>query len=265
MKRYLIFAAAVMCLMFPGIAPASETLVASGHPEYAPIMWKDGNNIVGAGPELVKLLFKDLKVTVKTPYSGNWSKVQQEAKEGRVDVLVGLYMTQDRKAFFEYSNPYAKDPVVAFVARGKRFPYAKWDDLIGKKGVTTVGDSFGQAFDKFLSQKLTVTRSATVEESFSKLLKGRADYFIYAMYSGLFEADKLGITNEVELLSKEICVENWYIGFSRKSPYVKYLPQINKKLDELINNGTVDRLIEKFGSQYRRSITKKKGNPAKGR
>lgn len=263
MKRYLILAAAVMCLALPGFALASDTLVASGHPEYAPIMWKEGNNIIGAGPELVKLLFKDLNVTVKTPYSGDWNKVQQEAKEGRVDVLVGLYMTEDRKAFFEYSNPYAKDPVVAFVAKGKGFPYSKWDDLVGKKGVTTVGDSFGQAFDRFLAEKLTVTRSATVEESFSRLLKGRADYFIYAMYSGLFEADKLGMTNKVELLSKEVCVENWYIGISKKSPYVKYLPQINKKLDELINNGTVDRLIEKYGSQYRKSIAKKKGSPAK--
>jgi hypothetical protein len=79
------------------------------------------------------------------------------------------------------------------------------------------------------------------------------------MYSGLFEADKLGIANKVELLSKEVCVENWYIGISKKSPYAKYLPQINKKLDELINNGTVDRLIEKYGSQYRKSIAKKKG------
>jgi hypothetical protein len=36
-----------------------------------------------------------------------------------------------------------------------------------KKGVTTAGDSFGQAFDRFLAEKLTVTRSATVEENFS--------------------------------------------------------------------------------------------------
>ena len=265
MKRYLILIAVAMCLMSSNIAQASETLIASGHPEYAPIMWRENNTIVGAGPELVRLLFKDLKVTVKTPYSGDWNKVQEEAKEGKVDVLVGLYMTEDRKAFFEYSNPYAKDPVTVFVAKGKGFPYSKWDDLIGKTGTTTVGDSFGQAFDRFLSEKLTVTRSATVEESFSKLLKGRADYFIYAMYSGLFEADRLGIANKIELLPREICVENWYVGISKKSPYAKYLPQINKKLDELINNGTVDRLIEKYGSQYRKSIAKKKGSPAKAK
>jgi polar amino acid transport system substrate-binding protein len=266
MKRILVFVAAAMCLMLSSTAGASETLIASGHPEYAPIMWKENNAIVGAGPEIVRLIFKDLNVTVKTPYVGDWDKVQQEAKEGRVDVLVGLYMTQDRKAFFEYSNPYAKDPVVVFVAKGKAFPYDKWDDLIGKKGTTTVGDSFGQAFDKFLTEKLTVTRSEKVEENFSKLLKGRADYFIYAMYSGIFEADKLGLAKKVELLPKEVCVENWYIGISKKSPYVKYLPQINKKLDELINNGTVDRLIEKYGSQYRKSIAfKKKGSPAKAK
>ncbi|MBP7528433.1 MAG: transporter substrate-binding domain-containing protein [Syntrophorhabdaceae bacterium] len=265
MKSSLIFAVLAVSLFFAGIVQAADTLIASGHPQYAPIMWKENNTITGAGPELVRLIFTGLNVTVKSPYRGDWGKVQEEAREGKIDVLVGLYMTEDRKAFFEYSNSYAKDPVVVFVARGKGFTYSKWDDLIGKKGTTTKGDSFGQAFDSFLSNKLTITRSPNVEQSFAKLTKGRVDYFIYAMYSGLFEADKLGITDKVELLPKEVCVENWYIGISRKSPYVKYLPQINKKLDELIDNGTVDRLIEKYGSQYRKSIANqtRKGNPAK--
>jgi len=263
MKRCLIFALVAGCLLLTGISQASETLIASGHPQYAPIMWKENNTIIGAGPELVRLLFKDLKVQVKSPYRGEWSKVQEEAAAGKIDVVVGLYMTEARKASFEFSNPFAKDPVVVFVAKGKAFPYSKWDDLIGKKGTTTVGDSFGQAFDRFLSEKLTVTRSEKVDQNFAKLLNGRADYFIYAMYSGIFEADRLGITDKVELLPKEVCVENFYIGISKKSPYVKYLPQINKKLDELIDNGTVDRLIEKYGAQFKKSIAgqKKKGNP----
>ncbi len=266
MKKFLLFALAVVILLSAGTPLiAAENLTASGHPQYPPIMWKEKNNIVGVGPELVNLLFKDLKVTVKTPYKGGWDKVQEEAKQGKIDVLVGIYMTEERKKYFEYSNPFAKDPVVIFVAKGKAFKYAKWDDLAGKKGTTTVGDSFGQAFDKFITEKLTVTRSAKVEENFAKLTGGQADYFIYAMYSGLFESERLGIADKVEFLPVNASVENFYIGISKKSPYVKYLPQINKKLDELIMNGTVDKLIDKYSDQYRKTvlIQKKKGSPAK--
>jgi polar amino acid transport system substrate-binding protein len=258
MKKSLLLLLAVVFLMSAGIIQAAETLTASGHPQYPPIMWKEKNTIVGVGPELVTLLFKDLNVRVKSPYKGGWDKVQEEAKQGKVDVLVGLYPTEERKKYFEYSSPYAKDPVVIFVAKGKAFPYAKWDDLVGKKGTTTVGDSFGEAFDKFIAEKLTVTRSAKVEENFSKLIDGRADYFIFAMYSGLFESRRLGISDKVEYLPVNASVENFCIGISRKSPFVKYLPEINKKLNDLIANGTVDRLIEKYSDQYKKSVSNKK-------
>lgn len=265
MKNCFFFALAVVILLFATTAQASEVLNASGHPQYPPIMWKEGGSIIGAGPELVKLLFKDLNVTVRSPYRGEWDKVQEEARSGKTDVIVGLYMTEERKKYLEYSNPYARDPVVIFVAKNKAFKYAKWDDLIGKKGTTTIGDSFGQAFDKFIAEKLTVTRSAKVEENFAKLADGRADYFIYSMYSGLFESERLGISEIIEFLPINVSVENFYIGVSKRSPFVKYLPQINKKLDALIMDGTVDRLIEKYADQYRNVVLnqKKKGSPAR--
>lgn len=267
MKILFVLTVIAGILLTGGLSQAADILTASGHPQYAPIMWKEHKSIVGAGCELVQLLFRDLNITVKTPYRGRWDKVQDEAKQGRIDILVGLYMTEDRKAFFEFSNPYAKDPVVIFVAKGKAFKYAKWEDLIGKKGTTTIGDSFGQQFDKFISEKLTVTRTAKVEENFAKLIDGRADYFIYAMYSGMFESEKIGIADKVEFLPVNASVENFYIGISKKSPFVKYLPEINKKLDELINNGTVDQLIQKYADKYRKTIIdqKKKGTLKKGK
>lgn len=265
MKGLFLFALAVILLLFAGTAQPSETLTASGHPQYPPIMWKEGGSIIGAGPELVKLLFKDLNVTVRSPYRGNWDRVQEETRSGKTDVIVGLYMTEERKEYLEYSNPYARDPVVIFVAKNKAFKYAKWDDLIGKKGTTTTGDSFGQAFDKFITEKLSVARSEKVEENFAKLLDGRADYFIYAMYSGLFESERFGISEKIEFLPVNVSVENFYIGISKRSPFVKYLPQINKKLDDLIMDGTVDRLIERYADRYRNFVLnqKKKGSPAK--
>lgn len=266
MKKSIVLVLLAAFLLAGGIAQAAEILTASGHPQYAPIMWKENKSIIGAGVELVTLLFKDLNVTVKSPYRGKWDKVQEEAKQGKIDVLVGLYMTEDRKAFFEYSNPYAKDPVVIFVAKGRTFNYTKWDDLVGKKGTTTVGDSFGQAFDKFISEKLTVTRSAKVEENFKKLIDGSADYFIYAMYSGQFESARLGISDKIEYLPVNASVENFYIAISKKSPFVKYLPEINKKLEELVKNGTIDQLIEKYSDKYRKTIvSQKKKNPEKAR
>jgi polar amino acid transport system substrate-binding protein len=265
MKRLFGITIIALCLIIGGLAEAAETLIASGHPQYPPIMWKEGKSIVGVGPELAAMLFKDLQVTVRSPYVGTWDKVQDQAKQGKVDVLVGLYMTEERKSFFEYSHPYTKDPVVIFVAKGKAFPYAKWDDLIGKKGISTVGDSFGQEFDKVIAEKLTVARSTDVEGCFAKLFDGTADYFIYAKYSGIFKSEKLGLADRMEYLPVNACVEDFHIGIAKKSPYAKYLPEINKRLDELVKDGTVERLVQQYTERYRQSMAAEKEKVSAGK
>jgi polar amino acid transport system substrate-binding protein len=267
MRKLIAMTIIAVCLTVGGIAQAAEILVASGHPQYPPVMWKEGKSIVGVGPELTAMLFKDLNVTVRSPYLGTWDKVQDQAKQGKVDVLVGLYMTEERKSYIEYSHPYVKDPVVIFVAKGKAFPYTKWDDLTGRKGISTVGDSFGQAFDKFIAEKLTVTRSNNVDDCFVKIIDGAADYFIYAKYSGVFKSEKLGMADKVEYLPVEASVENFYIGIAKKSPYVKYLPEINKRLDELVKSGTVERLVQQYTDRYRKSMAadQKKSIPGKAK
>ena len=141
---------------------AGQTLTVSGHPEYPPVMWKQDNKIIGVGPELLELAMKPLGIAVKCPYKGGWSTVQNDLKIGSLDALVGVYMTEERKAYMEFSAPFMKAPVVIFVAKGKASSFEKWDDLIGRKGGSTAGDSFGKAFDAFINSKLDVRRFVTV-------------------------------------------------------------------------------------------------------
>lgn len=213
--------------------------------------------ITGVGPELLKLVFKPLGVAVNCPYRGDWSTVQNELKAGALDALVGVYLTKERKAFMAFSVPFMKDPVVIFVAKGKMFPFEKWEDLIGKKGATTEGDSFGQAFDAFISSKLDVKRSITVKENFQKLMSGEADYFIFAKYSGEFEAKRLGFADNIESLKKEAAVENFYFGFSKKSKFTPLLPKVNTEILKRVNDGSVENLIRTYEKIYEESLPKR--------
>jgi len=226
------------------------TLTASGHPDYPPAMWQEGDYIVGVGTEVLKLALEDLGMGVDSDFQGSWRQVLEGAADGKIDAVVGVYMTEERKKTLEFSMPYMEDPVVVFVAKGKAFPYAKYDDLAGKRGARTVGDSFGPDFDKFMARKLTVTSSLTAEDNFNKLLSGDADYFVCAMRSGLLEAEKLGIADKIEYLPTNVTSENLYIAMSKGSRYAKYLPEINKKIEVLIKDGTVDKLIDEKRTAY---------------
>src|SRR5262245_60682157 len=147
--------------------PASDmTIVASGHPEWPPIMFQRGSVIDGVGPALVIKIFDALGVPVRFPFTGTWDEVQAKARAGEVDILVAAYKTAERETYMVYSDPYTTDPVAIFVARGKAFPFGTFDDLIGKRGIAMVGDSYGQAFDDFAAARLALRRVTTSDEAF---------------------------------------------------------------------------------------------------
>lgn len=155
----------------------SQTLVASGHTDWAPIMYQEGNKIIGAGPEIITKIFDELGIKVNSKYVGSWDVVQEKAKDGSIDVIVAAYKTTEREAYMDYSIPYTIDPVVLVVKKGNDFAYEDWEDLVGKKGIVMTGDSYGQAFDNILlTDKLTVEEVGTPEEAFS-LWKRRSRLF----------------------------------------------------------------------------------------
>lgn len=232
-------------------APAAEKVyVVSGHPEWPPIMWKDGDSIVGAGPDLAAKIANDLGIKVETKYAGLWDEVQAKAKSGEVDMLAAAYKTSERETYMDYSNEYTTDPISLFVKKGKSFNYEKWNDLIGKKGIATVGDSYGQELDDFIAAKLNVTRVNTVDEAFKALEEGTADYFLYAFYSGEKAISDKNLKEKVEIIPKNVAEEKFYMTISKKSDLVKYLPQINDLIEKYKADGTIDALILENKNKY---------------
>jgi len=61
-------------------AQTEEVVVISGHPEWPPFSWQEGDEIIGVGPELLELIFNDLGIKVQSTYTGNWKRVQEEAQ-----------------------------------------------------------------------------------------------------------------------------------------------------------------------------------------
>ena len=224
---------------------SGQEFIASGHPEWAPIMYQKDDLIAGAGPDIAIKVFSDLGIKISSLYKGSWDVVQESAKSGKIDVIVAAYKNAERETYMDYSVPYTVDPVSLFVQKGKEFAYANKEDLIGKKGVVTIGDSYGQEFDDFLKANLSVKAVSTPDEAFALLTSGEADYFIYALYSGQNALTSKKLTGQIVILPNYVSQENFYLTISKKSPLVKYLSQVNSLLDKYKADRTIDKIIEK--------------------
>lgn len=221
-----------------------RTLIASGHPNWPPIMFQSGETISGVGPDVVQKIFDQLGITTAFPYEGAWDQVQGKAATGEIDVLVAAYKTTAREQYMAYSDPYTTDPIVLFVPADQTFTFTKWSDLIGKKGVATTGNSYGQDFDSYSTVNLTLDRVPDSLTAFAAITEHKADYYIDSLYAGDNDIKKNNLTGIVSL-PQPVAEKNFYITISKRSPFLKYLPDINRWISKYKADGTIDTLVDR--------------------
>ena len=118
----------------------AETVKISGHLAYPPVMYRYGESIEGVGADFLRAVFKELGITVESKYVGNWARTWLEFKNGKIDILTGCYINDERKLSAEFTTNYlVSDPMMVFVRKGNEFRFDKWEDLVGKKGGNTLG------------------------------------------------------------------------------------------------------------------------------
>ncbi len=196
-----------------------DTLIITGHPAYPPVAWADNGKIIGASTQLVTAIAKQLKVpNVVSKDFGSWENAQEAIKNGQADVIMGIYKNDVRQQYMNYIEPpYMVDPVSIVIRAGQTLKYKKWDDLKSLKGVTNEGESFGNKFDSYIVENLTVERSKGVDAAFDTLLNKDADYLIIGMYPGKMVARNRKIMSQLNFMPKSLEVANMYIAFSKQS------------------------------------------------
>ncbi len=161
-----------------GTSYSMDTLIASGHPDFPPSMWRENEKIIGVGAEIACMIFTDLGIETEVKYTGNWKRVQRNAQEGEIDVIIAAYRTESREKYLHYfSIPLMYSSAHVWVWKGKGFLFNSWNDLVGKTGVAVIGASFGMKFDNIIAKHLDIRRVANHIQCFKLLESGRVDYF----------------------------------------------------------------------------------------
>lgn len=227
-----------------------ERLVATGNPEYPPYLWRDPaqpDRLIGANADLLEQIGKSIGVNIRVIYTGSWARAQEEARLGRVDLIAGAFLTPQRLESMDYIHPafLATDSVV-WVRKDAVIPYAGRDDLKGLKGGTLVNNSFGQDFDAFAKQQLTLEEVPSLTQAFQKLMLKRSDYVLYEHYPGLAVADTLGLADDLQPLEPPVSSEGLYLTLAHNSacndPWLR--GQLAKKMTELTAAGVPQRLLQ---------------------
>jgi len=209
--------------------PKEKVIVITGHQNWFPAMYSNGNgNISGDAIDAARNTFADMNIKTISLDVGPWDVAQEKARKGEV-IIAALYKTKEREEYLYFSDPYMTDPIVGFVTTGNGLAYNKKEDFKGKKGVATIGDSYGQEMDNYIVQSsLNLIRVDTPEQAFILIKEGKVDYFLYSKSAGERVITESGLSGfeETSIISNQL----FYIGIPKNSELASRMEEINRSL-----------------------------------
>ena len=239
MKRICLISLLSICFLLSWqTSMQAESFLLSGNPQAPPVVWEEHQKLVGLGPDLASSILGELGVKYSFRRFSDWQVVQDRAKNGEIDMIVSAYRNSDRDQYLTFSQPYLSQPTVIVVEKGKEFNFSSWDVLKDKRGVSNIGESYGEEFDSFLKQHLDITFHQ-LERAIQLMNLGEADYLIIDLYTALIYARLLQGEDSITILDPPVTTQDFHLAISSDSGLVKHLDAINSKIEQKIGNGSV--------------------------
>ncbi|WP_404422969.1 substrate-binding periplasmic protein [Thalassospira australica] len=196
-------------------------LLASGNPDYPPYLWpaNDGSNhLIGAAADFLMRVGEVAGVEIEVVNTGSWGRVQQNMREGSIDLIAGAFFTLPRLEYMDYFYPaFLGTRTVIWTKDNIDIDYGRWEDLRGLEGLTVINNSFGQEFDSYAAENLTIREVPSLEQGLRMLERDRAEYLIYEEFPGKAFAARENI-KDIQSYDTPVSEEDLYLTMSHRSP-----------------------------------------------
>lgn len=177
-----------------------------------------------------------------------WNRVLACMKNGTYDITFPIQRKPEREAFMVFTNVVLEDRVFIWHLKMCKNSLPGWqtiDDLkpytIGIVSGYTYQDKMDQAIEKNIIKTEKVN---TAESNFKKLLGKRFDAFLESesvviSFFQKYPEYRNHITHAPQIVSKDV----FRIGISKNSPFAEMLPEINRVIQEMKEDGTIERIM----------------------
>ena len=213
-------------------------LVMATNAEFPPYEYHEGSAIVGIDAEIAAAIAEKMGCELQIEDIA-FDSIIPEVSSSKADMgMAGMTVTDERKQNVDFSDTYAIARQVVIVAEGSGI--TSLADLEGKKiGVQqgTTGDIY--ATDEFGDEN--IERYAKGMEAVQALSQGKIDAVIIDNEPAkVFVNENQGLT----ILDEAYADEEYAIAVRKGN--TELLEQINKALQELKADGTLDAIINKY-------------------
>jgi signal transduction histidine kinase/membrane-bound lytic murein transglycosylase MltF len=163
------------------------------NPEFAPYAYMSENGtFIGIASDYIKLLNKRLGLNMQVVTGLTWKEVVERAKVQQIDVIPGLAVNEERKAFLGFSDPYINFYRVIIDRKGSPF-LPGIEDIRGLR-VAVQADTAHEAYLKEHTDIKPLSYK-TLQEALLAVSGGKADALVHNLASATFWIARLNLTN----------------------------------------------------------------------
>lgn len=205
---------------------------------FPPYEFKEGEKFVGIDVEIAKAIAEKLGKELEI-VDMEFDSIIPAVNGGEVDMgIAGMTVTDERLEQVEFSSSYATGVQVVIVTENSSI--TSIDDLAGKKIGTQLGTT-GDIYSKDDYGAENVTSYGKGADAVIALMGGDVDAVIIDNEPAkAFVAQNAGL----KILETEYAVEDYAIAIAKGN--TELLDQVNTALKELVKDGTIDAIIEKY-------------------
>jgi len=252
MKKSKLFAlamAGIMALAMAGCggekapeadkpAEAGEKLVMATNAAFPPYEFYENDKIVGIDAEIAEKIAEKLGKTLEI-VDTEFGSIIAGVQTGKYDMgMAGLTVTDERKQSVNFTSTYATGIQSIIVTEGSEI--ATPDDLEGKK-IGVQQDTTGHIYtaDQYGDEMVTPFNKGT--DAVAALVSGKVDCVVIdnEPAKSFVEAN-----SGLKILDTEYATEDYAICVAKEDEQL--LKDINTALEELIADGTVQSIVDKY-------------------
>ena len=247
MKKYVaILMALMMILSVTAFAEEGNYMIMATEAQFPPYEFYDGEEIVGIDYEIADAIAKKLGYDGVKVDDMLFDSIIPAVTEGKADfALAGLTATSDRMNNVYFSFPYTTSTQVIIVKEGS--PITTVDDLFVEGNNYAIGVQLGTTGYLYATWDIEETGLGTVESytSYVDAVEALKNDKVDCVLIDAAPADAFVKENEgLVILETEYVVESYAIAVSKDN--VELLGKVSAALQDLIADGTVDAIIEKY-------------------
>lgn len=214
--------------------------------EFPPFEYTDNGNYIGFDIDLAKEVCKRNNWTFVPLQIIDWNTKEFELNSGEIDCIWSGFTINGRENNYTWSEPYFNNTAVVVVKSDSKIE--SFDDLKDKTVEIEQGTS---VFEK-------IKNDTTLKNNFNNIIEVDGfDTAFMNLNSGICDAviADYGISNymiaeqypDCRILNETLTDEQYGIGFKKGNNELR--DQVQKTLDEMFKDGTVDKIAQNY-SKY---------------